>query len=576
MRRRQISMIVTATLAAGGLAALAVPSAGAAVTAPIDCPTALPTAQAVDGLTGTGFTVTKGTTPQPFGAKVLGRVTDGIAPGIDLILAELSSPAITANGIWAGISGSPVYTAGGKLIGSTSYSLSFGPTPIAGLTPAEDLNAVYALSATKRAAAAHVKVSTAVAKKLAATGEVTAAQAKEGFSQIPVPITVSGLTGVKSDKYVKHFSKRAKATVRAGGNAAPADLADPSTISAGGNFAVTLSYGDVTAGGVGTTTTVCNGRAVAFGHPAFFEGTTANAAHNATAVSIQPDPVFGGFKVANIGGVVGTVDKDTTAGIRARLGVAPSTFPVTATLKTDGGATATGKTFGVSQFYAGDIADAQLITTLIKALHADAEGTASLRFTVHGTRAGGKPFTATVWDHYSDTSALSFATYGYLSQMIYELTGQHYEPVRITGVDITGTVTETYRQWHVNNVRARKNGTWSASRYLTAKPGSKIKLRVSESPYQSSTVKYRYLTVTVPRRTSGAEGTLAVTAGGSDISEFAAPTGLDKVIKRVTTPVNDQITATLDLRPAAKAVTARSRQNAPVESYERYLTVRVR
>jgi hypothetical protein len=34
---------------------------------------------------GTGFTVEKGTTPDPFSAEVIGRITDGIEPGTDMI-----------------------------------------------------------------------------------------------------------------------------------------------------------------------------------------------------------------------------------------------------------------------------------------------------------------------------------------------------------------------------------------------------------------------------------------------------------------------------------------------------------
>ena len=56
---------------------------------------------------------------------MLGRITDGIAPGVDMILADVSSPALTrAGGVWAGMSGSPVYTADGRLIGSVSYGLA--------------------------------------------------------------------------------------------------------------------------------------------------------------------------------------------------------------------------------------------------------------------------------------------------------------------------------------------------------------------------------------------------------------------------------------------------------------------
>ena len=575
MRPRHFSLIVTAALAAGGLAGVAVPHAAAAV-GPIDCPAALPTAQAVDGLTGTGWTVDRGTTPAPFTATVLGRLTDGVAPGVDMIIASLDSAAVRANGIWAGISGSPVYTGDGKLIGSVSYSLTSAATPIAGLTPAEDLNAVYALSTNRTGTtrpAEHVQVSAAQAKKLAATGQVTATAAAGGFDQIPVPVTVAGLGGVHSKKPLKAMGARLHATVRAGGDTASPTLDDPSTISAGSNFAAAFSYGDVTVGGVGTTTTVCDGRAVAFGHPLDFEGSTHDSAHNASTVLIQPDPTFGSFKVANFGGVVGTVDKDTTTGIRAALGVAPSTFPVTASLTNDTGAVVTGKTYGVNQFFAPEIADSQMLSTVVKALHADSEGTAALTYTVKGTRAGGKAFTVTRADHYSDSYWLSASAYGYLAGMISSIQGQHFEPVTITSVKITGAVTEAYRLWHVNNVRVWKKGAYRKGLSVTAKPSGTIRLRVSLSPYQRSSVSYRYLSVKVPKHTSGASGSLVVTGG--DFGYSGSTNSFAGVLKDAAAPVNDVLAATLDLTPAATPVSVLKQQSAPVEGYEKDYTVDV-
>lgn len=91
----------------------------------------------------TGLTVEKGTVPDPFTATVLGVVENGIAPDLDLIIVDTDSPAIQrAGGIWAGMSGSPVYAQDGRLIGAVAYGLSAGPSPIAGVTPAEDMYAV--------------------------------------------------------------------------------------------------------------------------------------------------------------------------------------------------------------------------------------------------------------------------------------------------------------------------------------------------------------------------------------------------------------------------------------------------
>ena len=65
--------------------------------------------------------------------------------------------------------------------------------------------------------------------------------------------------------------------------------------------------GDVTAAGIGTTTFVCFGQAVAFGHPFAFTGKTTLAARAADAITIARDPVFSPFKLANVAENAGTV-----------------------------------------------------------------------------------------------------------------------------------------------------------------------------------------------------------------------------------------------------------------------------
>src|SRR3954465_15660071 len=125
-RYRLASGVLVSAVVAGALVALPGISAPAGTT---QCPEAFPPWAAVDGVTGTGYTVEKGTTADPFSATILGRISDGIAPGIDMIMADLSSPALTrAGGIWAGISGSPVYAQDGRLIGSVSYGLAASST----------------------------------------------------------------------------------------------------------------------------------------------------------------------------------------------------------------------------------------------------------------------------------------------------------------------------------------------------------------------------------------------------------------------------------------------------------------
>ena len=115
------------------------------------CPAAFPVRRLREGQVLNGLTVDRGTTPAAFTATVIGVLDDGIAPGLDMILAEASSPAIDrAHGIWAGMSGSPVYAADGRLVGSVSYGLTFGASPIAGITPAAEMRKLLRAAARPR------------------------------------------------------------------------------------------------------------------------------------------------------------------------------------------------------------------------------------------------------------------------------------------------------------------------------------------------------------------------------------------------------------------------------------------
>src|SRR5689334_22460366 len=114
-RTRGAVGVVGLVLACAGLAAVthaSRPAAAAAAPAATGCahpPAVYPEAAIKAGLVGTGKTVLHGTTPTAFGVKVVGVLTDGIAPGLDMIIVKLSGPVVTqAGGAFEGISGSPV------------------------------------------------------------------------------------------------------------------------------------------------------------------------------------------------------------------------------------------------------------------------------------------------------------------------------------------------------------------------------------------------------------------------------------------------------------------------------------
>ncbi len=577
MTRSRAACGIIATAAVSGLlVALPATSSFAAAT---NCPTVFPTASAVDGVTGTGYTVEKGTTADPFTAKVLGRITDGIAPGVDMIMAELDSPALErAGGVWAGMSGSPVYTADGKLIGSVSYGLA-ASSKIAGITPAADLRDLAGAGI----GTARISVSATKAARIAKTGEVSKALAAKGFEPLPVPVSAAGIAKKKTGKFLKDITKSSGMAVRSGGSKISTTAkSSPSEIFAGSNYAAALSYGDVSLTGLGTTTTVCDTTAIAFGHPFLSAGKVEYSVHPATAVYVQADPVYGPFKVGNAGGVVGTVDRDNTVGLRSSLDVAPKhQFPITTALVNDEGKTVKGTTVGVYQPYAADIAALHLQSAVIKANGAEGAGSAAVKITVNGTRAGGKKFSVSLSDHFYDTYDLSFTTADSAYYLLSPLVNQSFENVDITSVKITGSVSNDVKQYRVTKVETKKQGKWvTVKSKQSVTSGGTIPLRATLSPYRSTKKITVPLTVAVPKKSKGASGQLIIADGQSVGSSAAEPNSLDGLLAQLrSTPHSDALVSQISLvTPKGKALisTRETRLNAAVTSYGKLVDLTVK
>lgn len=522
MRAKWLSAGLATFMVVGALTAAPGSAAGGAVA----CPAALPTNQAVDGLMGTGYTVERGTTPAPFTATVLGRITDGIAPGVDMIMAELDSPAIQRAGVWSGMSGSPVYTKDGKLIGAVAYGLSLAPSPIAGITPASQMKALLDLGTSKglapEAAAAavspeHVTISPDAAKRVAATQEATLAQASGGFTRLKVPVSVSGLSGVSSshgqEQLDRLASKMPNARIYAGGKAASRG-SSASEIVAGGNYAAALSYGDVTLSGVGTTTFVCSGKAVAFGHPFLYSGPTSMSLHPAKAVYVQVDKTQGSFKVANPGSPVGTVNQDRLAGIRGQLGTLPTTATIRSELTVVGGGSRVGTTQLVYQPFAPTVSAFHAMTNVDLLLDSVGDGSAAVTLRVEGVRPNGQKFTYSRSDKYADRYDISGALADSVYEQVSAIVDQQFEKVRITSVTLTGTVNPTFQAYKVSSLKVKQGGSYVVpNNSIQAKAGSTLPIRLSLVPLGGGTARNVDLALPVPAGTAGSIGSITVNAG---------------------------------------------------------------
>lgn len=554
---RLVTGLVTAALASGGALTAASPSqaagpaaAASAVKAPVDCPTAYPDAKIVNGLKGTGFTVSSGTKPQPFAVTVLGKLNDFPEPGAYLVIARIASPAVSqAHGDWAGISGSPVYAADGRLIGSDSYSFGIN-SDIVGLTPGSALlpvlNGVPGAAATARRALGTAARSTLTQaqKRDALSAGVPAAAADAGVTRNPLVLSGSGrvtkklldaLMAIPGTRYVGTSGTASGAPVKA------------SAVHAGGNFVAAVSYGEVSFYAAGTTTVVCKGKAVAFGHPFLWNGPTSLTAHTASTVVVQPDSLFGAYKLVNPGGVIGIVDADLTNGIRATLGAKPKAVTAVTTAFTLGKKTVKGTSTVSGADYAALVAASQTQTDLVKAFGYEGKGSATATLTVKGVRANGKAFSFTRKDVYSDPSDLPYAVADAVYQFTKPLVTQEFENLRITSISVTASASASVQRYSVSKVQANEGGSWVAlgSGPVPATPGGTLPLRVTLTPYKGvGATKVLSLTLKVPAGATAPLG-LVVSAGHPDVdvSNASSVTQLLRLLAAV--PPNDSVRAAL-------------------------------
>jgi hypothetical protein len=526
--RLAVSAAVTAGLCLTGTAALTAPSHAA----PGVCDTAFPVANLTLDQIVHGLTVTSGTAPTTFDGTIIGVLKDGIEPGVDMVMAKLSSPVISEAGIWAGMSGSPVYAENGDLIGAVAYTLSFGQTSIAGITPWEDMQTWAGQPVPLR-----VKVPASAARQIAASTSVTQAQAAQGFHELKAPTLVSGLSQRVLDRATgrPYLTKGATA---AGQAAASPTVSD---IVAGGNLVATASTGDIVQGGLGTVTSVCSDRVVGFGHPMNFVGKTTLGLAGADTLFIQPDAVFGSFKVANIGNVLGTIDQDRATGISGLLNALPPEISITSTVNYTPAEGAPRSRTGSSQVQvpdaSADTAFLELLANHQTVLDAFQPGSEDQSWTITGHTADG-PFTLDGSNLYTDRSDIAFGSVFDLPDLLWllhKITG-----VTVDSVDVTSDVDDSTDRLRIKGMQQRRGGAWVAvgkGHPALGRAGHEVRLRLVFNDGQPGHAFSFHL----PKRSAGMKAQIFTAGGQSFPFERHRPTtlaGVEKLVKTMAS--NDQ------------------------------------
>ena len=563
----------------------------AQVAAPVDCPEIRPTPtpeEVATGITGTGFTVSEGTEPDPFDVEVLGVLENGVAPGRDMIVVETSSEAIDeAGGIWFGMSGSPVYDDTGRLMGAVAFGLSGGPSDIGGLTPAQDMAELLDYpSGLASTAARSVALSGGLERRVAE--REGGARTDFTLRRLRAPLSVSGLTQRGLDVLQKAIRKEGgKYLVTQGSSARAAEPgSELATVGAGDTFAAAMSYGDITVGGIGTTALVCDGQAVAFGHPFSWTGRTELGANQGVTHTIVDDGLFGPYKLASITEPVGIVDQDRLAGIRGILGSAPELRDINSSVSApDIGRAGDGSSQAVTDDIVPVLGFNHLFSNIDSTFDSIGEGHSRVAWTVTGLTEAGEPWSLSRSNLYSSGFDISIESSFEVFNQLSRLLNNRFTEIDFTSVELDATVEEGRSGYQIRKVLHKtREGDFIGGRRIRVRPGSILTLRVDLQSLGDGPHEEVKLKVNVPRNFRS--GFLEVQGGSSsgsffcfeDLGPCSSRTGkvgsFDELIDSLEkAPKGNDLSATLSMRGSKKERTDTARLDGVVGGF-RFLLVR--
>ena len=308
-----------------------------------------------EGMRGTARTVFRGSEPEEFNVEILGIVPGAIGPKQDLIVARISGGSADRTSVFAGMSGSPVYI-DGKLVGAISYSFPFSKEPLCGITPIEQMIAIFEhnqkenrKSQTPRAVSFAELASTNWQPEFPKNSTVSSpvlsgfdansplmAVAGQSFQPIATPVSFSGFTQETLNKFAPQLLQVGLLPVSAAGGAAritPMKEANEKTLLGGTSVSMQLTRGDFSMAASGTVTYRDGEKIYAFGHPFLSLGTSDLPMSESHVVTVVPS-IANSFKLAVPDAMVGSMTQDRATGVYGHLGQAPKMIPVRLNLQT--------------------------------------------------------------------------------------------------------------------------------------------------------------------------------------------------------------------------------------------------
>ena len=317
-----------------------------------------PVSEIREGLKGTARTVFHGSEPEEFQVEILGIVPGAIGPHQDMIVGKLSGGGADRTQVFAGMSGSPVYI-NGKLVGAISYSFPFSKEPICGITPIEQMLAIFeqnqkvvnknreprSFSFSELAAANYspnLPKNAAVSNNLmsgASANSPLAAVAGQTFQPIATPISFNGISQETLNVFAPQMLNAGLLPVASVGGAAkitPLKKPDENTLRGGSSVSMEMVRGDYSMAAAGTVTYRDGDKIYAFGHPFLSLGISDLPMSESHVVTVVPN-LNNSFKLAVPDALVGSMTQDRATGVYGKLGQSPRMIPVNVNLETSRG-----------------------------------------------------------------------------------------------------------------------------------------------------------------------------------------------------------------------------------------------
>jgi hypothetical protein len=157
------------------------------------------------------------------------------------------------------------------------------------------------------------------------------------------------------------------------------------------------------------------------------------------------------------------------------------------------------------------------------------------------------------------------------------LVNQQFQDVRITSVNVTGTVDDAINQYRVTAVKMAKNGKWVPQKgTIVTKPGKIVDRQITLTKYRSTKTIVTRLKIKIPVGTRGSAGTLTITDGLNAGFSAKEPTSLTGLLKLLASyPPQDAVAGTLNLDSghSLSSTVTLTRVNAKVSDYYRDLNI---